>query len=355
MSSSAISPDKITQIARIVSERLSGHLSEELAGIHIPDPVEHERVPATLVGAMDAIRAAGGQAGALRALLSGCVSLGARAAVFVLRDDHIEIWESEGFGDGLTQGRVPIAEDAVARALSGQSVDCSMGDEITCPDFGQGTPTSAQWEPIRVQDKVAGLLYADTLDEELVQDTSGIRILAMMTGVAVERLALLKALGQQAASQETGETPVESEAVPPAAVTKTPESEAQEEPEAPGMGVRAVATAPSPTVTPKPAYEPVPSLPEASEGSSPEIEDARRFARLLMEEICLYNGDKVEAGRAGKDLLARLGDEVEQARAMYTQRVPAEVASQGDFFDEAVLSVLAAGEESALGVRTLPS
>ena len=55
---------------------------------------------------------------------------------------------------------------------------------------------------------------------------------------------------------------------------------------------------------------------------------ARRYARLLVSEIKLYNEPAVRAGRAQRDLLLRLGPEIARARRLFEERVPASVADR---------------------------
>lgn len=79
------------------------------------------------------------------------------------------------------------------------------------------------------------------------------------------------------------------------------------------------------------------------------VSDARRYARLLIEDIVLYHPEKVDEGRAHRNLLARLNDEIARARQAYNQRVSESVRAQGDFFEEALVRVLAGGNPEALG------
>ena len=60
--------------------------------------------------------------------------------------------------------------------------------------------------------------------------------------------------------------------------------------------------------------------------------DARRFARLLISEIKLYNEQKVAEGRFEHDLYDRLREYIDRSREMYDKRVKAEVAARYDYF-----------------------
>ena len=77
--------------------------------------------------------------------------------------------------------------------------------------------------------------------------------------------------------------------------------------------------------------------------------DARRFARLLVSEIKLYNEQKVREGRASADIYTRLREEIDRSREMYDKRVRPEVAARFDYFHTEVVNTLAEGEGAKLG------
>jgi len=77
--------------------------------------------------------------------------------------------------------------------------------------------------------------------------------------------------------------------------------------------------------------------------------DARRFARLLVSEIKLYNKQKVEEGRADGDLYERLREDIDRSRQMYEKRVAPPVAARFDYFHQELVNTLAEGDPSKLG------
>ncbi len=77
--------------------------------------------------------------------------------------------------------------------------------------------------------------------------------------------------------------------------------------------------------------------------------DARRFARLLVSEIKLYNEQKVKEGRDASDLYDRLREAIDRSREMYDKRVQPPVASKFDYFHYELVSNLAEGDEAKLG------
>jgi hypothetical protein len=77
--------------------------------------------------------------------------------------------------------------------------------------------------------------------------------------------------------------------------------------------------------------------------------DARRFARLLISEIKLYNEQKVAEGRAEHDLYDRLREYIDRSREMYDKRVKDEVAKRYDYFHGELVNTLAEGDVAKLG------
>ncbi len=105
------------------------------------------------------------------------------------------------------------------------------------------------------------------------------------------------------------------------------------------------------TETPRPA-QPVPSIPiPTSETEQRAHNDARRFARLLVSEIKLYNAAKVNEGRKGFDLYERLRDEIDRSRKVYDKRVSPAVANKFDYFYDELVQTLAESDAAKLGAN----
>lgn len=77
--------------------------------------------------------------------------------------------------------------------------------------------------------------------------------------------------------------------------------------------------------------------------------DARRFARLLVSEIKLYNEQKVSEGREAGDLYDRLREAIDRSREMYSKRVHAPVAAKFDYFHYELVNSLGEGDAGRLG------
>ena len=89
--------------------------------------------------------------------------------------------------------------------------------------------------------------------------------------------------------------------------------------------------------------------------SAPTGEDAdlhrkaQRFARLLMDEIKLYNQAKVAEGRKNRDLYDRLKEDIEKSRSTYQKRYGNTAAASADYFNQELIRSLAEDDVSLLG------
>lgn len=79
-------------------------------------------------------------------------------------------------------------------------------------------------------------------------------------------------------------------------------------------------------------------------------EEARRFAKLLISEIKLYNERAVLEGREHGHLYERLKEDIDRSRQMYDDRIPEDVRSSSNFFYEELVRILADGKAETLGI-----
>ena len=106
----------------------------------------------------------------------------------------------------------------------------------------------------------------------------------------------------------------------------------------PGSGVTGQATGASPVASENAGVDA-----NAEPGLS-----ARRYARLLISEIKLYNETAVREGHEHRDLAHRLGSEITRARQLYEARVPPDLPGRADYFQDELVRTLADGDASLL-------
>jgi hypothetical protein len=166
----------------------------------------------------------------------------------------------------------------------------------------------------------------------------------------------------EAAAPETPAPAPESPALPveltveaPTAVAPTAETEP-----APQVVEPPVEVVPPPAaVEPPPpvvATEDVPppaaagfDVSQLSESEQKVHKDAKRFAKLLVSEIELYNKIKVSDGRKNRDLYKRLKSDIDRSRQTFEKRFGKTLPKQVDYFHDELVKTLAANDSSALG------
>jgi hypothetical protein len=103
-----------------------------------------------------------------------------------------------------------------------------------------------------------------------------------------------------------------------------------------------------------PPVQPVQPPPEEPEEEVSEDEaqreEARRFARLLVSEIKLYNEEQVERGREAGDIYQRLQEDIDRSREMFEKRIAPEIRENHDYFRDELVRILADGDSEALGM-----
>jgi hypothetical protein len=114
----------------------------------------------------------------------------------------------------------------------------------------------------------------------------------------------------------------------------------------PGRGAAAVFT-PGPAA--RPAAPPTPPARALAPEDQKAHDDAKRFARLVVSEIKLYNEAKVTEGRKTRDIYERLKEDIERGRQMYHDRVAQAVRDSSDYFHDELVRILAGGDPHALG------
>jgi len=123
-----------------------------------------------------------------------------------------------------------------------------------------------------------------------------------------------------------------------------------------------VAAAPAPVEVPAPvpvaaaAVAIAPSAPAGGvdvAGLSPEDQEvhkkAKRFAKLLVDEIKLSTRPKSPKADRNKDLYQRLKEDIDKSRNTYDKRYGATSAASAGYFSAEVIRILADNDPSTLG------
>ncbi|MDP9191716.1 MAG: hypothetical protein M3P06_08425 [Acidobacteriota bacterium] len=153
--------------------------------------------------------------------------------------------------------------------------------------------------------------------------------------------------GVAAPAQPAARTPVQ----PPAAKPPIPPAPEPPKPATPATAAPALGGDERPSTQ----YIPPAGLARNASAGPPsedmkKHDEARRFARLLVSEIKLYNESKVEQGRKNSDLYERLKEDIDRSRQMYDERISDDVRKVSNYFYDELVRILADGKADALGL-----
>ena len=277
-----------------------------------------------------------------RALLEGTVVGAPRAAVFLLRDGRWKGWNSIGYpansAQSLRQTIAPADSGWLASLAAEEDVRWrSLAAGESAPDFGQPKAIDAVGLPVRVGGRAVAILFAERQAAEAPWSPAALAILCQAA-----RLRLELDLAWRRLKTHAGSTGVLDSPVPKMAAAKTPV--AVEVAATPSVTPAAVATATA-TAT---EIAPWSGLAAGTADPDPRREEARRYARLVATDIRLYNEEAVVVGRRERDLVRRLGEQLQRGRDAFSHRFPDLGPDGMKLLDDAYVQVLAGGDSSLI-------
>jgi hypothetical protein len=357
-------------VARAVSQALQDQipkLQEQIAQRVLEAlPAESEAAGAprenagALVHAVASIHAGSTQKEVLRALLDAGSEHCSRIALFVVKAGAASGWQSRGFGDEEAVKDFPLDLNAGPVAHTYQNRVATPGNiaEMGGQFVGQfGSPTNEQVLvlPLALKDKVAALVYADGGDSSKLSADS-LELLVLATSAWLEVISLRK---QAAAREDVEAAAVERSAPPVQTVSSFSDpfathaaehvpSPRQPEPEPAAEVVEVASAHAASAAAPAAATDPLAGL---SPADADIHRKAQRFARLLVDEIKLYNQAKVAEGRRNKDLYDRLKEDIDKSRGTFHKRYGSTVAASGDYLQNELVRSLAEDDISVMGTN----
>ncbi len=364
--------DKQSKIRQSVEQAVAKALEEQLPQLQsqivqqVLDalPPQESEAPAAadsnaLVEAVSSIHAGSTQKEILRALLDAGSGYCSRIALFVVKAGAASGWQSRGFGDdeAVKDFALDLTAGPVAHTYQNRIATPGNITEMGAPfaeHFGHPANEQVLVLPLALKDKVAALVYADG-GEAGKLDQAALELLMIATGAWLEVTSLRK----QVQAREDGATVSHVPSAPAPVQTvssfsdpfashapKHVPAKSAPEPETAAEVVEVAAAHASAAAAPAAATDPLAGL-------SPEDADmhrkALRFARLLVDEIKLYNQAKVAEGRRHKDLYDRLKEDIDKSRGTFQKRYGNTAAASGDYFHHELLRSLAEDDISIMG------
>jgi hypothetical protein len=365
---------------RINEDDIGNSMAEVVAANPPPAPPPAGPGYEALKGSIAAIEKGASLSEVLTYLVNEVAQYVDRAAMFIVKGPSAIGWYARGFSapEAVKTVSVPLNGDTVFRNVH-SSRRSTRGHISHSPGTAQalarlgGDSQGIVAVPLILRDKLAAILYADSYQEEIPADTADlVEILVLFAGKTIDLLSAPRPAAAAAAAATTGGTTtdraaairasgedVRERAGVPRASAPPPQPAAASDGEgsstvmfnASSFGTMKPQAAPRPSAPPPPRPGPPPA--PAARALSPEDqkahEEAKRFARLVVSEIKLYNETKVNEGRRNKDIYERLKEDIERGRQMYSDRVAGHVRDSTNYFYDELVRILAGGDAGALG------
>jgi hypothetical protein len=350
--------EKSQELAEDVARRMGAALAAQIP--QAPQPAQRQCSRELRDGAM-LISGSKTQTETLDALLAASSALTPACGLLILRGSQAGGWNCMGLtsADNFKRAILDCSRGVAATVLNSCAARAAKASELD-PAFiarlGLGSSAELLLLPVLLKERVAALLLAVSGSSD---DMAGLEVLVQVAQLALDIQAYRKA-----APQPVAEAPRPATAVPRPAPVQAAAAESRgtltsppspEPASAPAVVESSpvptyVASAPAVAVAPSPVAAvaaPAPSQPVVPVAD--ETHDrARRFAKLLVEEIKLYNQSKVADGRSRGDLYGRLHDDIEKSRAAYQKRY-GESVKDVDYFTQELIRILADNDRTVMG------
>jgi hypothetical protein len=346
--------EKIDELARQAKSSLAAAIPSEpgtafpgldaaLAGLGGAAGAAGGAITLELLRRLDAARS---QSELLKELLTELSKQVSRVAVLVIREGTISAWSGMGFADNekIRQWRAQVtaSENLQSMASSGQPLRLSPASDAVLSQWldASEVPRDVFLLPVCLRGKLVGCIYIDH-GKGATWDPSNAQVLIAVICWLIDTLGFRQTVPSpmvQELNDLVGDGPAGAaeEQFDPSATIRVDTAQ---------MAAMAAAAEVPAAAAPQ-AAAPAAKGPE----DDAKHEEARRFARLLVSEIKLYNEAEVDRGRQGKNIYQRLKEDIDRSREMFDKRIPPEVREVRDYFHEEMVRVLADGDAEVLGM-----
>ncbi len=274
------------------------------------------------------ISSAVNQLGLINNLLDGLSHYCQRSSLFLLRDDKLVGWKGKGFsasGGSIDDEEIKkvffsLSADTIFKKVLNSkesyygAPNSQSDDHLIYSRFGGDLPSNVFVLPFFVKGKPQAVIYTDIFQSGSIQRKE-IEILATVGEMSLDLLPLKQKIMAKVKTQEFVEDPHEQ--------TKVEASEAAPEKKAPEVI--------APDVSSDVPFQSI------------KLNDPARKARVIINDIIMYNPDVVKNGLTNKNLGDVLKDTLEQAKEEYLRKY-----DDLTVFEEQLVKILAKGDRSAL-------
>lgn len=296
-----------------------------------PDPME------VLHNHVSQISKAINQLSLIDSLLAGIAGFSGRAALFLIRDDKLVGWSGKGFStvpDSIKDEEVKKVFFSLSANTTFKSVLSEkkpyFGPPLAHPDdhliysrFGGLNPEKILVLPFSVKGKPQAVIYCDARDRQKI----GSQEISILSTVGEMSLDLLP-IRQKILSRIETHKFIEGVAAPGQINEKVAAETAQEI-----------------QIDEELAKTPPPAAPSRPSSPMPGISgvDPERKARVIINDIILYNRKAVDDGRMNRNLFQAMGDTILQAKEEYLRK-----CTDLDIFERNLIDILGDGDKDTL-------
>jgi len=258
----------------------------------------------------------------------------------------VETWEEDTTQDGEPAGDEPGESE---QGVMDVDPSATMRVDVSGMDYADIPPKD---EDRDATDVAATIAPEAEIEEESSEPDAPVE--AEPESEAVSETFEPEAHEEPLEEEGESEQPMEAESVSQEPVDAPPPVQLPVEPPEPEEEDEEPESSQSQFLDEPPPVQPVQPPPEEPEQEVSEDEahreEARRFARLLVSEIKLYNEEQVELGRESNDIYNRLREDIDRSREMFDKRIAAEVRANQDYFTDELVRILADGDPDMLGM-----
>jgi hypothetical protein len=259
-----------------------------------------------------ALTAPQGPAELFKNLLEAIRLVAPRGSVYVIRKDEVRGWGAVGFPEdasrALRSRSAGLTDGWIGRVLGSELPIYEPDAEGVCPGYGQPPPGECVGLAIRVKERPIAMVVVERQAHEQPWQPPLLSVVARVAQLQLELDVLRRRVGAP-----------EPAPAPPAVAEHS--------------------ARPSPRS---------PSAPRELSLDDPNLEAARRFARLVATDIRLYNEEAVLLGRRQRDLTDRLADQLTRGKEAFLKRHGTLGRTALEVLRAAYVEVLAGGDETLL-------
>lgn len=316
---------------RLLAEKMASLqkvFDEEIAkSSHVVSVPSEKHDLTDLKAASYALKNAQGQADIISAILMFAGKCVQRSAVFAFKSKKFYGWQAIGLKADNPSAIVSIKNIVVDGATPSPFLDVVTHSKPWVGKAGQNAVLEKLYEalggpvpkeiclfPLMIKDRLIAVLYGDNITgSQVMFQTDAIEVLSIVASLIMEVVSLQRTKGPGATDQ-----------LQPEKATDIPTQQ--------------------PT-------KPVAPPPEDMDEATRKIhEKAKRTARVIVGDIALYNKAKITQGQQTGKLGDLLREDITKGRDLYHQRVAPEITRATNYYEEALIDLIAKGDRKILGL-----